>query len=288
MTRMQAKYVVVRYIPNTLRGEFVNVGVVLVCPEVGFQDSRMLSSIAKVKRINNMNGFDGNFVRHAVTKLRDAVSDKQMQIFLGNSAPEGRLNLENIELLPRIYSNNIRVSEVFTCITQNPMLTLEKLFSDFVGVEAPAPISNHINRRRILHDVTSTFREQGLFGTDGLKEELELPVRTNPVVDLAYKNHVLHCYQAIPFQGNETRVLQSVNAYRTVKRDAHETSDAPQEVREAKFAILTIPPNNSNSRIADIQALLEEEKIDVLDYRDAPLIAQDIARDLQRNQAVVN
>ena len=36
--RMRALYAVIRYIPNMLREEFVNVGVILVCLRQGFKD----------------------------------------------------------------------------------------------------------------------------------------------------------------------------------------------------------------------------------------------------------
>ncbi len=232
--------------------------------------------------------YDSNFVRHAVIKLRDAVSNNQMQLLLGKAAAEGKLNLENIELLPGVYSNNIRLSEVFTCITENPALTLEKLFADFVGLEAPTVVSNHITRTRILKDVRSSFRQQGLFDA-GLKEDFELPVRAKPVVDLAYQNHVLHCYQVIPpyGYGNENHLLQAVNAIRTVKRDVKDAKNASPEVQGAKFAVLTVPLKNVNARVADIKALLEDEGFEILDYRDTDSIGQSIARDLRANQPMV-
>jgi Protein of unknown function (DUF3037) len=285
MTRMRAKYVVVRYMPSTLRAEFANVGVILLCEQADFQDAKVLNSFSSIARIKDMPGFDGHFVRHAVTKLRDAVSQKRMDLYLGNSAPEGRLTPENISLLPSVYGNNIRLSEIFTCITENPALTLETLFSELVGLEQPVPVSNRMDRARILRDVSQKFRQLGLFDV-GLQEEWVLPVRTQPRVDLAYKNHVWHCYQAMSFELSETRLLQTVNAYRQVKRDAQESPIAPPEIQNAKFACLTKPIRTSSPRVADLMDLLKDEGFELLDYRDANQIAQDIARDLQAHQSL--
>lgn len=283
MTRMQAKYVVVRYMPSTLRAEFANVGVVLICPQTDFQDAKMLSSFSSIARIKDMPGFDGHFVRHAVTKLRDAVTQNRMDMFLGSSAFDGRLTNENISLLPSFYGNNIRLSEVFTCITENPAVTLETLFSEMVGLEQPIVASTRVTKARILRDVSQTFRQQGLFDA-GLKEDWVLPVGLKPKMDLAYQNYVWHCYQAVSFELAETRLVSTLNAYRIIKRDAHESQTAPPEIRNAKFSCLVNLSSTSNARVRDSMAFLKAEGFELLDYRAAPSIAQDIARDLRAHQ----
>ena len=133
MKRMQAFFMVVRYVPRVLREEFVNVGVVLSCPEANFQDIQTLQSFGDDSKAKLLDG-DGLFVRHTITKLRNTLQGKTLQTMLGEKlSPEGELSLEGMTALHHAYCNNIQFSLPRTVLTGNPKETLYELYTEYVG-----------------------------------------------------------------------------------------------------------------------------------------------------------
>jgi len=102
-------------------------------------------------------------------------------------------------------------------------------------------------------------------------------------VDLAYKNDVWHCYQAISLVVRERDFTTTVNAYRTTARDAWESGT---EVGDARFMALVHRPSTLSDKVRNLEAALQHEGIKVTDYREAPEIAKDIKRDLEARQLV--
>ncbi len=288
MNRLRATYSIIRYLPSVPREEFVNVGVLLVCPEVGFQEMRVLHGFGKDSRIKALENTDGEFVNHALSKLRLALENRSINEVLGRlGAGKAPLGLDDLSTLWEMYrANNIQFSPPRSVATTNPAVTLEQLFQEFIS-EAPRTQKRGIVSRRIIRrNVTDVFRQAGLFGAGKVQEEWELPTLTKPTVDLAYQNHVWHCYQAIAFAAAERTVTNDVNAYRQAARDAREDKNLDQVIRQASFTALVDVPKKPVGQISNLIEALKHDGIEIEDYRAAPEIAQDIARDLKAHDLV--
>jgi len=277
MKRMQAFFMVVRYVPRVLREEFVNVGVVLSCPEANFQDIQTLQSFGDDSKAKLLDG-DGLFVRHTITKLRNTLQGKTLQTMLGEKlSPEGELSLEGMTALHHAYCNNIQFSLPRTVLTGNPKETLYELYTEYVGEQRIKAELKAITRTVIRRKVSSIFSQQGLFDL-GVTEDWPLPIPTEPVVDLAYKNEVWHCYQAISFVVRERDFTTLANSYRTIARDARESN---AEVSDAHFTALVHRPKNTSDKVRSLEAALKHDGIDVADYMEAAEIAKDIRKHLE-------
>lgn len=280
MKRMQAFFMVVRYVPRILREEFVNVGVVLSCPEAEFQDIVHLPSFGQDSRAKVLDG-DGLFVRHTLTKLRNTLQGKTLQTMLGEKlAPESRLTLEGMFALHHAYCNNIQFSSPRTVLTDNPANTLQALYMEYVGEHRVKVEPKSISRTVIRRYVHEVFEQQGLFdfGAASVSQDWRLPIPTEPTVDLAYKNDVWHCYQAISFAVRERDFTTTVNAYRTTARDAQQYGG---EVSNARFMALVHRPSHLSDKVKNLEIALEHDGIEVTDYREAPEIAKDIRKHLE-------
>jgi hypothetical protein len=288
MNRMPATYSVIRYVPSVPREEFVNVGVILICPAVSFQAMLTLPDFGKDSRIKALVNTDGLFVRHALNKLDEALRNRSINEILGQfSDPRANLGVDDLSNLWEMYrTNNIQLSPPRPATTTNPASTLEELFREFVSEPPRGARGRIISRKIIRREVTNVFRQEGLFGAGKVQEEWELPTLTKPTVDLAYQNHVWHCFQAIAFAAAERTVTNDVNAYRSVARDAREGKDLEEAVKKAVFTVLADVPRTPNPRVSNLIAALKDDVIEVADYREAPQIAQDIARDLREHDLV--
>lgn len=282
VSMFRATYMVIRYIPNILREEFVNVGVLLICPEAKFQGVRAISTFGEGSRVKLLGGGDSWFVHHALSKLGEAVNHHRTGEILGND--HRFLTLQDLGVLWQMYgANNIQLTKPRSAATSDPEAILNQLFQDYVGEQPAASPSRNITRTVINRRVHSTFAEQGLFKL-GLEEDWRVPVSTEPTIDYAYRNGVWNCYQSISFAGREQQFSLLVNAYRQIARDAEKSAD--EAVKKAKFTVLGYKPMQFSKQVKNNLAALKEDKIEVVDFNDAPDIALDIKKHLETHQLV--
>ena len=283
MKRTRAHYSILRYVPNLAREEFVNVGVLLVCPELAFQQLRTLGSFGDTARFKAMPHTDGQYVRHAAMQLRDAVENKALNQLLTKPS-DAALEAADLGTLSLLYSSgNLQLSQPRTTATTEPAVTLEVLFQEFVSEAPQAVLPKSVTRQVILRKTKDVFAGLGLFNL-GLKERWTVPTPTAPKLDYAYENRVIHGYHAISFVGNEQTVVKDVNSYRMTAREIREDNNLPEATRNAKFTVLGYVPTKSTAPIQNWVAALEDYGIVVVDHEETPEIAKDIARDLHEHQ----
>jgi hypothetical protein len=282
VTRVQASYAVIRYIPSILREEFVNVGVILVCPEIPYQGVKAMPSFSKSEgKLSAFDGADGRFVQHAITKLSYAAKEKRFNEFV-STAPDGLLTVKGLFELSRTYHNNIRLTEPRTVLTADPEVTLRELYGTFVGIEKRAEAHARVTRDKMLTEVTRAFNHFDLFSRypTHVKEKVQ-PIPGTPKVDIFYQNGVAHFYQVIPFV-DPVRAVTAASSYRALAADVRKVEEAP-ELAKAKFSVFGYyqAEQGQDKEIRDVTERLKADGIELLDYReDAPKVAHNIKREL--------
>lgn len=278
-----AYYTIIRYIPSILREEFINIGVILVCPSLNYQSIRTLNSFDKSSL--GFKDSDGRFVRYAITKLVNGFTENRLNNFVDFSFLEnGILTQSGLVQLRNSYHNNIKLSNVRSTITEYPEKTLEKLYQQFISKTNIQESSKAITRTSMLTHVKSIFSENGLFKfPEGsrLNHDIELPILA-PKIDFGYKNKVMHYYHVIPFTDDD-RSLSRVQTYRQTANDLRESGNLDNEYQNAKFMVLGYTPQKQRrpEEIREIKKLLEKDNIETRDYKqDIKRVAKDIRTDL--------
>lgn len=290
MKRMQASYAVIRYIPSILREEFINVGVILVCPDVQFQKALALPSFNKGQgKLSVFGDADGRFVQHAVSKLANAIDENKINEFVGSSiAPDGLLTLEGLSILSRTYNNNIRISEPHPVLSTDPNATLNELYHVFVDGLKQEPVKTPVTRTKMRNKVRKAFNQYNLFSRypDRVKENIQ-PIAGSTKVDIYYQNGVAHFYQIIPFT-DPIRAANMASSYRMLAADIRR-DDTSTDFRDAKFAVFGYKPKRDDTgEIEDVTARLKDDDIELLDYRrDAPVVAEKISLELSADSGVM-
>ena len=277
MTKMRAQYAVIRYIPDMLREEFINVGVLLVCPAADYQAVRSIPSFGTDSKVKALEGGDGRFVRHAVGKLKNAIEERRLKRFIGeDAAPEGLLTFSGLAALRASYHNNIQLSEPRPTITTQPEQTLEELFQQFVTAPDRMRKEERVTRQTMRKKVYGVFREKGLFDHPEVQQDVKPPVPA-PKIDLAYQNNVMHYYHLIPFTDTE-RTYKTVQSYRMTANDMRDASGLGKAYRDAEFAVLGYypPKKEAPEDTEELLELLQSDGIKTLDYTEAPRLAKEI------------
>jgi len=284
VTTMQASYAVIRYMPSILREEFVNVGVILVCPAATFQRVLALPSFSKEqRRLGALENVDGHFLQHAISKLSDAAKNRTFHELVGrNAAPEGLLTATGLNYLQQSYHNNIQLTKPRTALTENPQETLEELFRMFVAEPEVETHRRTITREKMRAEVTKVFNRYELFSKypNRVMEKAQ-PVPGTTKVDIYYQNGVAHFYQIIPFV-DPGRAAAAASSYRMLASDVRSYED---EFAEAQFSVFGYDgvPREQAREMNDVKARLEDDGIELLNYRqDALNVAERIRHELDQ------
>ncbi|GGR68366.1 hypothetical protein GCM10008959_33110 [Deinococcus seoulensis] len=273
VTQGRTLYSVIRYVPNILREEFVNVGVLVVSPGQNWHGLRALSSFGEGSRVKLLPGGDGAFVRHAVKALSGALTRYS----------EYEWTEERFRDFTVAYAaNNLQLTAPRPAAVSDAAGLLQMLFTQLVEDVRAERTAPQRGRTVIRDEVRSVFNQSGLFRL-GLKEDYILPVRSEPVVDLAYQNGVWHCYQAVAFDVDRRKASSQVNAFRQTVTDARRADDPL--LAQGRFTVFTNNRGDNELR-DDLLGLLQEESIEVLDVRDALTEASKIAHDLRSHDLI--
>lgn len=273
---MQMIYSVLRYVPNPLREEFVNVGVLLSCPALAYQEVKVLPSFdQRLPRFAWLEGGDGQFLSHSVETWKAAVQSRGVLSWLEDKEAQV-LDLRHFEQLAHLsVASNIRLSSPRITLGMDPAATLNALFEEYMGqVERPVR-TGRTGRAEMRQYIRRQFAQQGLFSEHYVREDYALPLPASPKVDFGYQNHVTHCYQAIPLSGQEERVTGQVYTYTKIAHDLRTKSTAEVD-RNAHFVALIDPPQALSHQAQALLEVLKSDGIEIHDYRDLGAIVASI------------
>lgn len=194
-TRTPYSYTVLRYVHDITTGEFINVGVVVSSPDVGFLTGKFKSAFTRVK--STFPTLRGDAFRSRVRKFQakfDAlqkVNDVQLRFDSGKSI----LDLVH-DVLPADDSS-FQWSQVGSGSSRDLTQTVESLYQRFVTKYD----SEHLTSRRGDYDVWREFKSE----LEKRQPTIHLKPKTIEVDDdgvrfeHAWKNGAWHCYEPLSF-----------------------------------------------------------------------------------------
>jgi len=137
--QLACNYTILRFLPYPETGEFVNLGVILGCPDLHWFDFQM-----ETRRVDRITGFfpELKHNKEAFIEGRKMFRDEleRMRVLLANNKDQTQLRFkENAKMFNQVFLNLVRPrEEVFcfsqprTCLTDDPSNALETLFKRYV------------------------------------------------------------------------------------------------------------------------------------------------------------
>ena len=157
MNQFTCNYTVVRYVPNVLRDEPVNIGVILQCTEVAFIsgifaknfETRLRGQVNpgdKVVLSAYVQGFQQQFSHYSSVSQKGLFASSDAKI----------LQTDYLVQLSRQRSSKLQFSELKTATTSDPETELERLYNTFVGeVEHPNAVKRSRFKSVVKKDLVS-------------------------------------------------------------------------------------------------------------------------------------
>lgn len=132
MKKFVCQYAIVRFLPYLETGEFANAGIVLLCPETGYFDFRLLNRVRRITAF--FEELHANIYRDTQKSFIQEL--KRIKTFIAEESNQGKLGKE---LVGHIFAELTRPREVMmrfdnirSILTDDPAQQLDELFSYYV------------------------------------------------------------------------------------------------------------------------------------------------------------
>jgi Protein of unknown function (DUF3037) len=128
----------VHYVPDPVRGEYLNIGVFLYSPEENYLGCLFTDDFRRVKRFHPQADMDF---------LRELQQDFEQQIEEHSEALPSFLNW-----MEESFSNLVQISPARTCLLRDPAADLQALFDRYVGarIAGPLPVDTRVRIKQRL------------------------------------------------------------------------------------------------------------------------------------------
>ena len=257
----------VQYVPNLVRGESVNIGILLHSPRENYLGCLFADDLRRVKRFHP---------QADLAYLRELQPDFEKQI------DEAGNDLDAyVQYMRRTFSNLIQLAEPRTCLLANPQSELAELYARYVGDRAAGPPPED-TRLRVKQKLTAALSLAGVW--ENLEKHIPAARWTDPgdtfTFDYGYKplqvdgqrNGHPHFIHALSLKRDVDAKVAKVLVY-TFDRVRQKEAAALTAVVEARAA--------TRDRVANLgQRILTDGGIQIQPIDGVNDFAQSIRREL--------
>ena len=188
MDEKRCEFWVVRYVPDPVKEEFANIGVVLLEPEAGKAEVRFTRDWRRTRCLDP--DVDVEMLQATEAELQQHLRERE----------NSRARILN--LLSESFSNAVQVSEPRGLLTETPELELERLAAMYLDVVTfRAPRRSPAGRGAMVAQMRKAFTEAGVWRA--LSKKISVAKYTHPgeilKLDCGYRpNGVLKFFHALP------------------------------------------------------------------------------------------
>lgn len=172
-------YSLVRFVPDAFRGECVNLGVVLLCPEKRILNWQLANDYRRAGRLFGSDA-DSQRLRASKHALETRLATERHLLLDPARFHEFALRQQDM----------MQLTEPRSCAVSDPDAELDRLYERLVETHAPKRAAPEaMNSAQLKRFVTDRFDRAGLL--DSIQTEIELPARhrTTPYhFDFGYQN----------------------------------------------------------------------------------------------------
>lgn len=262
----QCEFFLLRYVPDAVKQECVNLGVVLFEGESGFAGVRFAKDFGRVQCLDPQADLEW---------LGSLESDLRVRVAAGGTARK--------ELLKRIedaFSNAIQLTETKACLAADPAAELESLARVYLeGRKAPAVGRESSARMRVFRSMRSAFEQAGVWAVMRKKIAAEEYVSGDPLkLDCGYRpNGTVRLFHALALESGMDAVKALAFSFPDIRNGIRRIENAAAEltavVDDAEVAA-------SDERTFAVSVLTRSDIV-VVPLSELPAVAERARRELK-------
>ncbi|TAM84581.1 MAG: DUF3037 domain-containing protein [Acidobacteria bacterium] len=257
----------VQYVPDVVRGEFLNIGLFLFSPRENYLGCLFTDDFRRIKRFHPQ--ADTDFLRELQQDFEQQIDDHSDDLD------------SYLHWMEQSFSNMVQIAPVRACLLRDPATEIQDLFNRYVGarVEGPLPLDTRV---RIKQRLRLSFVRGGLWD----RPELERNIPAARWTQLHDPFTFDFGYRPVEIEGKPKSPMKFVHAL-SLKRDVelakvlvytmgHVRRSEPAELT----AIVEGTAGNEDEAATLSQSILEEAGISIQPVAFADTYAQSIRREL--------
>jgi hypothetical protein len=223
--RVQCEFFLIRYVPDVVKGEFANIGVLL--REAGRDDSAVVRFTRNWARVKCM---DADADIGLLEALEGEIGDR---LRAGGDAPGIK---PVMEILEDTLANSVQMTEVRACLAESLPAEIEQLMKMYVEPLRVKTERKRTGRAAIAGAMRAEFERAGVWGLMRKRIAASLYTRAgDPMkIDCGYRpNGVIRMFQAVSLEGD-------VEAAKGLAYSAPQLMEGVQRVEAARLELTAI------------------------------------------------
>jgi len=264
--KRQLEFFLLRYVPDAVKDEFVNLGVVLIesANESGFADARFIRDWRRVR------GLDPE----ADIEMLEAL-ERDVQTHLRETHSREAL----LKRLSDSFSNLIQVSPLKGCLSAEPAKELETLASLYVEAPPRKLVRMASGRQQILGKMRDAFEQAGVWRL--LMQSVAVAPYTKPgdplKFDFAYRvGDSIKILHAVSLKASVDQAVVLASRYPAIAEGIRRRDD----VNPFLAAVVDDDLDRSNEQVQFALEMMEEARIRIETASQMPAIAEAARREL--------
>jgi hypothetical protein len=263
----QCEFFLLRYVPDAVKNEFVNIGVVLSSRD-GATQFRMTRDWSRVRCVDP--AADLEMLEAIETELRARLSQ----------GDEARVAI--LKKLDDSFSNLLQISEIKPCLAEDPQAEIETLAKLYLQSERREKIVRDAGARtRIFNRMRSAFEHAGVWDDPRMWKKVpvgELAANGDPLkIDCGYRpNGIVRIFHAVSLETD-------INAAKVLAYSLPALQAAILEKEKAQTELTAIVEANLDNRdkqVAFALATLEHSSIKIAGIDKLPTLAERARKEL--------
>jgi Protein of unknown function (DUF3037) len=224
--RLPCEFFLIRYVPDVVKGEFANIGVLL--REAGRDDSAVVRFTRDWSRVRCMDA-DADI---GLLEALESEIGARLQM-AGTDAPGIK---PVVEILQDTLANSVQMTEVRACLAESLPAEIEQLMKMYVEPLKVKTERKRTGRAAIAGAMRTEFERAGVWGLMRKRIAASLYTRTgDPMkIDCGYRpNGVIRMFQAVSLEGD-------VEAAKGLAYSAPQLIEGVQRVEAARLELTAI------------------------------------------------
>ncbi len=228
--RVQCEFFLIRYVPDVVKGEFANIGVLL--REAGRADSAVVRFTRDWARVKCM---DADADIGLLEALEGEIGARLRTV--GKDAPGPEQGIKPVmEILEDTLANSVQMTEVRACLAESLPAEIEQLMKMYVEPLKVKTERKRTGRAAIAGAMRTEFERAGVWGLMRKRIAASLYTRAgDPMkIDCGYRpNGVIRMFQAVSLEGD-------VEAAKGLAYSAPQLMEGVQRVESARLELTAI------------------------------------------------
>jgi len=266
--RRQYEFFLLRYVPDAVKSEFVNIGVVLLGAESDYAEVRFTRDWRRVRCLDP--AADIELLEGLERDLRKQLS-------------EGADREVMIRRLHESFSNLVQVSEMKGCLGDEPAQELESLVRMYLQTAGTGAKRDLGERQRIVGAMRGAFEQAGVWRL--MQQEIQAAKYADPrdplKIDCGYRpNGVIKMFHGVALKSGVDAAKVLAYSYPQMKAGIEKKEDATSILT----AVVETDVDRNEEAVAFAMAMLEKSAIRVASVAEMPRYAEVARSELSRTR----